>query len=125
MLACMNMMNNVLTAWLPLIVWKQVDAPRYHKGFITASCTSALFVAVSATVAILQKRDNRRWVFNHGITSQLENPILIFCFILGRVIMLRMDLLSQAQSQKQDLKVDVKRAEVDIKTIQLSLWLVI
>ncbi|KUJ13612.1 putative MFS transporter Liz1/Seo1 [Mollisia scopiformis] len=59
-LACMNMMNNVLSAWLPLIVWQQIDAPRYHKGFITAVSTSALFVIVSGLVAVLQKRENRK-----------------------------------------------------------------
>jgi ACS family pantothenate transporter-like MFS transporter len=56
----MNMMNNVIAAWLPLIVWKQVDAPRYHKGFITASCTSVLFVIVIVLISVLQKREIQR-----------------------------------------------------------------
>jgi hypothetical protein len=59
-LSSMNMMNNVITAWLPLIVWKQVDAPRYHKGFITASCTSVLFVIIIVLISVLQKREVQR-----------------------------------------------------------------
>ena len=55
----MNMMNNVLAAWLPLLVWKQVDAPKYHKDFITATCTSVVFVIASVAVAVLQKREDR------------------------------------------------------------------
>lgn len=30
----MNEMTYVLQAWLPLVVWQQVDAPEYLKGFV-------------------------------------------------------------------------------------------
>ena len=35
----------VVEAWLPLLVWQQVDEPRYQKGFITVSCISVALVA--------------------------------------------------------------------------------
>jgi MFS transporter, ACS family, pantothenate transporter len=56
----MNMMSNVIAAWLPLIVWQQIDAPKYHKGFITASCEQVLFVVVIAGMAVLQNRETRK-----------------------------------------------------------------
>ncbi|QKX57135.1 uncharacterized protein TRUGW13939_04243 [Talaromyces rugulosus] len=33
----MNDIAYVFQSWLPLIVWRQVDAPNYHKGFISSS----------------------------------------------------------------------------------------
>ena len=40
----MNEMAYVLQAWLPLIVWKQAEAPEYQKGFITITFLSALLI---------------------------------------------------------------------------------
>lgn len=37
MIASMNTTAYVVQAWLPLLVWQQVDAPRYTKGYITSS----------------------------------------------------------------------------------------
>ncbi|KAG0650221.1 MFS transporter [Hyphodiscus hymeniophilus] len=106
-LACMNMMNNVLTAWLPLIVWKQVDAPRYHKGFITAACTSTLFVLVSAAVAVLQKRANRE-----------ARATCADCLCCSRKnANVENASVSEEQSEKRDSEVDVKRVEADIEKI--------
>ncbi|KAH9909642.1 MFS general substrate transporter [Xylariomycetidae sp. FL2044] len=34
--ASMNEMAYVFQAWLPLLVWQQVEAPQYRKGFITS-----------------------------------------------------------------------------------------
>jgi ACS family pantothenate transporter-like MFS transporter len=53
----MNEMAYVVQAWLPLVIWQQVDAPRYHKGFITASCTSALLILSTFLVRHLWKRE--------------------------------------------------------------------
>lgn len=98
-LATMNMMNNVIAAWLPLIVWRQVEAPKYNKGFITASCTSFLFVVVVITMALLQKRQVQRWVkISWNITSK-EGVVLILRVILGRMKVWRRDLWQKSLSR--------------------------
>ncbi|PMD37533.1 MFS general substrate transporter [Hyaloscypha variabilis F] len=93
-LASMNMMNNVLAAWLPLLVWNQVDAPKYHKGFITATCTSIVFVIASVAVAILQKREDREKSesVEEGLGSERE----------------------AVQEWKEDPELDIKRANAEL-----------
>ena len=53
----MNEMAYVLQAWLPLIVWQQVDAPEYQKGYITVSCLSALLIITTFVVRAYDNRD--------------------------------------------------------------------
>jgi len=53
----MNEMAYVLQAWLPLLVWKQVEAPQYRKGFITASFLSAALIATALTIRLLHTRE--------------------------------------------------------------------
>jgi ACS family pantothenate transporter-like MFS transporter len=61
----MNEMAYVLQAWLPLIVWQQVDAPQYQKGFITATFLSTLLIITAFTVRFLWKRELLRYVHHH------------------------------------------------------------
>jgi hypothetical protein len=56
-IASMNEMAYVVQAWLPLIVWQQIDAPQYQKGFITVSCLSALLIITAFTVRYLWNRE--------------------------------------------------------------------
>ena len=58
--ATMNEMAYVCQAWLPLIIWQQVDAPQYHIGFISVSCISALLMATAFTTRALHKREIRQ-----------------------------------------------------------------
>lgn len=51
-------MAYVIQAWLPLLVWQQVDAPEYRKGFITVSCLSVLLIITSL---IIRKLDHQEW----------------------------------------------------------------
>ena len=62
--ASMNEMAYVLQAWLPLIVWQQVDAPQYRKGFITITFLSAALIATSFITKALHKIQNQRLVPN-------------------------------------------------------------
>lgn len=62
-LATMNAMVNVIGTWLPLIVWQQIDAPEYHKGFVTASCLGGVAVIIVPIMKILQDRETARYVF--------------------------------------------------------------
>lgn len=55
--ATMNEMAYVVQAWLPLIVWKQVEAPRYRKGFITVSFISAMLIITALVIRVLHARE--------------------------------------------------------------------
>ncbi|KAK2804086.1 hypothetical protein FQN51_002617 [Onygenales sp. PD_10] len=46
----MNEMAYVFQTWLPLIVWQQVDAPRYHKGYITSMVMSSALIVTALTI---------------------------------------------------------------------------
>lgn len=56
----MNEMAYVLQAWLPLIVWQQVDAPQYRTGFITITCLSVLLIITGFVTKALHKRQIRQ-----------------------------------------------------------------
>lgn len=53
----MNEMAYVFQAWLPLIVWQQVDAPRYHKGWITMITMSCILITTTFIIRFLHKRE--------------------------------------------------------------------
>jgi MFS transporter, ACS family, pantothenate transporter len=56
----MNEMAYVLQAWLPLIVWQQVDAPEYQKGFITVSVLSLILIGTAFAIRWLERREARK-----------------------------------------------------------------
>lgn len=58
----MNEMAYVLQAWLPLIVWQQVDAPRYRTGFITVACLSFVLIVTAFVLRSAHHRQIRRLV---------------------------------------------------------------
>lgn len=53
----MNELAYVFQAWLPLIVWQQVDAPQYRKGYITVTILSALLIVSVFAIRHLHKRE--------------------------------------------------------------------
>ena len=53
----MNEMAYVFQAWLPLVVWQQVDAPEYRKGYITVSCLSAAMIVTAVVIRQLWRRE--------------------------------------------------------------------
>jgi hypothetical protein len=59
-IATMNEMAYVVQAWLPLIVWQQIDAPQYNKGFITASVLSFLLILAAFLVKFLFEKESLR-----------------------------------------------------------------
>ncbi|KAI1214749.1 MFS general substrate transporter [Annulohypoxylon truncatum] len=56
----MNEMAYVVQAWLPLIIWQQVDGPRYRKGFITMVFIAAGLIVTSLTIRILHRRERAK-----------------------------------------------------------------
>ena len=55
----MNDMAAVVQAWLPLIVWQQIDAPEYRKGYITLVVMAVLLVITTFTIRELERRENQ------------------------------------------------------------------
>lgn len=62
----MNELAYVFQAWLPLVVWQQVDAPEYRKGFITVTVLSILLIIFTFLVRFLHKKEksNTRYAVN-------------------------------------------------------------
>ncbi|KAH7054284.1 MFS general substrate transporter [Macrophomina phaseolina] len=57
----MNEMAYVVQAWLPLIVWKQTDAPQYRKGFITVAVIGGpLLIGSALGTLVLHNREKSR-----------------------------------------------------------------
>lgn len=50
-----NELAYILQAWLPLVVWQQIDAPQYHKGFITSACLDAAMLVVAIAIRYMWK----------------------------------------------------------------------
>lgn len=66
-LVFMNMLAQASTAWMSVIVWKTVEAPRFLKGFSwTASCAFALCVW-TLVVLWFYKRQERSYARENGI----------------------------------------------------------
>ncbi|KAI0265164.1 MFS general substrate transporter [Gloeopeniophorella convolvens] len=58
-LASMNMWNNVVNAWWPLVFYPATDAPRFHKGMIAMLGTCGATLAATALVWALERREWR------------------------------------------------------------------
>jgi ACS family pantothenate transporter-like MFS transporter len=58
--ATMNTMGSAVQAWLPLLIWKQVEAPQYHKGFMTMIFIAIALSASTMLTWFLQRKENAR-----------------------------------------------------------------
>ncbi|KAJ8125609.1 hypothetical protein O1611_g8028 [Lasiodiplodia mahajangana] len=58
--ASMNELAYVVQAWLPLIIWQQVDSPQYHKGFVTMVFIAASMIVTAFTIRYLHHRELAR-----------------------------------------------------------------
>jgi len=56
----MNEMAYVFQAWLPLIIWQRVDAPRYQRGFVVGSVIAALLIVTASATRFLHRRAIRQ-----------------------------------------------------------------
>lgn len=56
----MNSMGYAFNAWVPLLTYPQVDAPKFRKGFIFSVCAFVAQGAITGTVAYMQKRDAKK-----------------------------------------------------------------
>lgn len=53
----MNVAAYIMQIWLPLVVWQQVDAPRYFKGYVTVSSMSVMLIVMCFIVRHLYNRE--------------------------------------------------------------------
>ncbi|KAI1774698.1 MFS general substrate transporter [Hypoxylon cercidicola] len=56
----MNSMGYAFNAWVPLLTYPQVDSPMFRKGFIFSTAAFGAQAAITATVAFMHKRDQKR-----------------------------------------------------------------
>lgn len=55
----MNEMAYVFQAWLPLLIWKVTEGPRYPKGYITMVFFGAGLAATALVIRVLHRREVR------------------------------------------------------------------
>ncbi|KAI0405268.1 MFS general substrate transporter [Xylaria palmicola] len=58
--AFMNDLSYIVQVWLPLIVWQQVESPKYHKGFVTTVFISAGMIVMAFVIRFLYNREISR-----------------------------------------------------------------
>ncbi|KAK7682553.1 hypothetical protein QCA50_014353 [Cerrena zonata] len=58
--ACCNTFAYVFQAWLPIVIFPQVEQPRVLKGNITTACLSFGMVCFALATLALQRRDERK-----------------------------------------------------------------
>jgi ACS family pantothenate transporter-like MFS transporter len=56
----MNSVGYAFNAFVPLLTYPQVDAPKFRKGFIYSVCAFFAQGVITATIAYMQKRDDKR-----------------------------------------------------------------
>ncbi|KAF5489585.1 Pantothenate transporter liz1 [Colletotrichum siamense] len=55
----MNQMAYVFQAWLPLVIWQQVEAPAYPKGYPSMVALSIVLIGIAFVIRFLHKREIR------------------------------------------------------------------
>ncbi|RSL48029.1 hypothetical protein CEP54_013120 [Fusarium duplospermum] len=55
----MNEMAYVFQAWLPLVIWQQVEAPVYPKGYPTMVAMAVALIATAFAIRFLHKKEQR------------------------------------------------------------------
>ncbi|KAG2058824.1 MFS general substrate transporter [Suillus hirtellus] len=79
-LASMNMWNNAVNAWWPLLFYPATDAPRFKRGMIAMICTCAATLGVTWLVWYLERREQhlaKRKAIAHEMREDNPNPVEI------------------------------------------------
>ena len=66
-LVSMNILAQASTAWMSVIVWKTVEAPRYLKGFTFTACCAFLLCLWTFVVLYFYKRTEKKHAKDNGI----------------------------------------------------------
>jgi ACS family pantothenate transporter-like MFS transporter len=54
----MNLLQGAVQAWVSLLIWKQVEAPKYHKGFVTIAILTAIYMLLALVIRFFQNRQD-------------------------------------------------------------------
>ncbi|KAG9778594.1 hypothetical protein HRR83_002765 [Exophiala dermatitidis] len=60
MIAASNMFSYIQSIWFTITFWRTIEAPRFHKGFIAASCWGAGLIVLTLVIRRLEIRDKKR-----------------------------------------------------------------
>ncbi|KAF2654654.1 putative pantothenate transporter [Lophiostoma macrostomum CBS 122681] len=73
-IAVSNMFSYIQGIWFSIAVWRTVDAPRFHAGFIAASVLGVAMITLTLTLRLLQKKDERTRAKEAEGTHDIEAP---------------------------------------------------
>ncbi|KAJ5811312.1 hypothetical protein N7474_007613 [Penicillium riverlandense] len=74
----MNEMAYFFQAWLPLIIWLQVDAPQYRKGFIGTTILSVILIITALVIRSLQHKEDaekEKRIYDAQETDEIEEGL--------------------------------------------------
>ena len=74
-LASMNMWNNVVNAWWPLVFYPATDAPAFTKGLWAMIGTALATLAVTWLVWYLERRENRAGMQEYSEKSESDGKL--------------------------------------------------
>lgn len=66
-LVAMNILAQQSTAWISVLVWKTVEAPRFLKGYTFTACSAAALSIWTIVVLWFYKREERANARENGI----------------------------------------------------------
>lgn len=66
----MNSMGYAFNAWVPLLTYPQVDAPKFRKGFIFSVCAFVAQGVITGVIAFMQKRDAKKKAKDNGVDEE-------------------------------------------------------
>jgi len=72
LIASCNMWANVVQAWLPILLFPQVEQPRVFKGNLATACINLGMIVMALTTLYFQRRDLRRVTL-----SKVETPAVV------------------------------------------------
>jgi len=72
LVASCNMWAYVFQAWLPIVLFPQVEQPRVFKGNVATACINSALIVMALTTLYFQRRDLRR-----AAQSEVEIPAVL------------------------------------------------
>jgi ACS family pantothenate transporter-like MFS transporter len=74
----MNSMGYAFNAFVPLLTYPQIDAPKFRKGFIFSVCAFAAQGLITATVAHMQRKNTKKkQKMDTGDEEDTSNAVLV------------------------------------------------
>jgi ACS family pantothenate transporter-like MFS transporter len=73
-IAASNMFSYIMSIWYSLAVWRTIEAPRFHAGFIAASVLGVAIITLSLIIRLLQGKDDRRRAQEQETSRDVETP---------------------------------------------------